>query len=328
MLLWLLLIPLFVVVYIRMQQRRRRLVAMYSSLGLAQVSGGRRVGLRRQVSPALYLVALTILCIALARPQSEVSLPRREGTVILAFDVSGSMAADDLQPTRLQAAQAAARDFVARQPSTVRIGVVTFSDGGFATQAPTNDPAPILQAIERLTIQRGTSLARGIEAALTAIVAGADQGPLSLSDRAQTPAPTPAPVPKGTVQSAAIVLLTDGENNQSPDPLVAAQAAADRGIRIYTVGVGSTAGATLNLDGFSVRTRLDEATLQQIAELTGGMYHNAQNEEDLRTVYDTLDPELVIKSEKIEITSLFAGAGIIVLMLGGTLSLLWLGRLP
>jgi len=135
-------------------------------------------------------------------------------------------------------------------------------------------------------------------------------------------------MPKGSNTSAIIVLLTDGENNQLPDPLVLAQTAADRGVRIYTVGVGSTEGATLNIDGFSVRSRLDEETLRQIAEITGGSYHNAQNEEELRAIYDKLSPQIVIRPQETEVTSLFAGAGVFVLLIGGALSLLWLGRLP
>jgi Ca-activated chloride channel family protein len=135
-------------------------------------------------------------------------------------------------------------------------------------------------------------------------------------------------VPKGTYTPAVIVLLTDGENNEAPDPLDAAQAAADRGVRIYTVGIGSEAGTTLHVEGFTVHTRLDEATLQQISQLTDGAYYNAENEEELRAIYENLNPELVIKPEKMEVTSIFAGAGILVLLLGGTYSLLWFSRLP
>jgi Ca-activated chloride channel family protein len=338
MLLWLLLVPLFVVVYIRMQQRRRRLAARYGHPGLVHDVTGRRLGVRRHIPSALFLVALTILIVALARPQTVLSLPRLEGTIILAFDVSRSMAADDLKPTRLQAAKTAARAFVQRQPPTVRIGVVSFSDGGYALQAPTNDQEAVLAAINRLPLQNGTSLAHGIEASLKALAVGtghaltpAEGGSKSLrlsSNGTQMPAPTPTPVPKGTFTSAAIVLLTDGENTQSPDPLAAARMAADRGVRIYTVGIGSTAGATLHIDGFTVRSRLDEHTLRQIAQLTGGAYYNAASTGDLRTIYATLDPQLMIKPQKTEVTSLFAGAGILVLMIGGTLSLLWLGRLP
>ena len=327
MLVWLGLVPLFVLAYIRMQQRRQRIAERYGSLGLMPAAG-RRLGVRRHIPPALFLVALTILIVALARPQAVVSLPRLEGTVILTFDVSGSMAADDLKPTRMEAAKAAARAFVQRQPSTVQIGVVSFSDAGFATHAPTNDQNAILAAINRLTPQRGTSLARGIEASLTVIAAGSGQAPPGSGNSTLPPGPTPAVVPPGTYTSATIVLLTDGENNAPPDPLAAAQAAADRDVRIYTVGVGSTAGATLHIDGFTVRSRLDEATLQRISQITGGAYYNAANEQHLHTIYDNLDTQLVIEPQKTEVTSLFAGASILVLMIGGTLSLLWFGRLP
>ena len=334
MLVWLSLIPLCVVVYIRMQQRRRRLAARYGNPGLVHEAMGRQLGARRHIPSALFLVALTILIVALARPQTVVSLPRLEGTIILAFDVSRSMAADDLKPTRLQAAKTAARAFVQRQPSTVQIGVVSFSDGGVALQASTNDQDAVLAAINRLSLHSGTSLARGIEASLKAIAAGADhaltpaEGGSKSLRLSSNHAPTPTPVPKGTYTSAAIVLLTDGENTQSPDPLAAAQTAAARGVRIYTVGIGSTAGATLHIAGFTVRSRLDEQALRQIAQLTRGAYFNATNAGELRTIYAHLDPQLVIKPQKTEVTSLFAGAGILVLMIGGTLSLRWLGRVP
>jgi Ca-activated chloride channel family protein len=328
MLLLLLLLPLFVWLYLRMQQRRRRLAASYGAFGLLQGTAGHGLGLRRYIPPALFLAGLTILLIALARPQTVVSLPRIEGTVILGFDISGSMAADDLKPTRMEAAKAAARAFVQHQPSTVQIGIVAFSDGGFAVQAPTNDQEAILATINRLTPQRGTSVGQGILASLNTIAANAEQASPLDSNLTPTPSPTPTPVPKGTYTPAVIVLLTDGENNEAPDPLDAAQAAADRGVRIYTVGIGSEAGTTLHVEGFTVHTRLDEATLQQISQLTDGAYYNAENEEELRAIYENLNPELVIKPEKMEVTSIFAGAGILVLLLGGTYSLLWFSRLP
>ncbi|HKP54329.1 MAG TPA: VWA domain-containing protein [Chloroflexia bacterium] len=328
MLLLLLLMPLLVVMYVQMQQRRRRLAATFGNSGTVQGAGGRKTGARRHIPSVLFLVALMVLIVALARPQTVVGLPRVEGTIILAFDVSGSMAADDLKPTRMEAAKTAAREFVERQPSSVQIGVVSFSNAGFTTQPPTDDQAAILAAINRLTVQSGTSLAQGIVASLNIIAAGTDP-PLTLSNRNQSEtATTPTPVPDGEYKSAVIVLLTDGENNMSPDPLEVAQTAEDRGVRIHTVGLGSTEGATLNLDGFTIRSRLDEETLQQISELTGGTYYNAENEEELRTIYDSINPQLVIKPQKTEVTSLFAGAGLLILMLGGTLSLLWLSRLP
>jgi Ca-activated chloride channel family protein len=324
----LLLIPAMVVAYVGMQRRRQLMSARFGNAGLVQGAAGRGLGVRRHIPPALFLIALTILITALARPQTMVSLPRLEGTIILAFDVSGSMAADDLEPTRMEAAKTAAREFVKRQPPSVQVGVVSFSDGGFMTQPPTNDQDAVFAAITRLTVQRGTSLSRGIESSLNVIAAGTNpELTLSIS-RDDSPTPTPTLVPKGTYIPAAIVLLTDGENTQLPDPLAAAQVAADRGVRIYTVGVGSAEGAILNLEGFTVRSRLDEATLQQISEMTGGTYHNAQDEEDLQAIYNNLNPQLVIKPQTTEVTSLFAGAGILVLMLGGLLSLLWLGRMP
>jgi len=336
MLLFLLLIPLCVGLYIRLQRQRRRLAARYGSLGLVQASAGRPLGLRRHIPPALFLVGLTILLTALARPQAVVSLPREEGTVILAFDVSGSMAADDLKPTRIEAAKAAAQDFVQRQPPSVQIGVVAFSDNGFTVQAPTNDQGAILASINRLTPQRGTSVGQGILASLKTIAAGTERGPQgetngeppSLSNLTPVPTPTPTPVPKGTYTSAVIVLLTDGENNERPDPLAVAQTAADRGVRIYTVGIGSATGTTLHINGFTVHTELDEVMLQRISQLTEGAYYNAENQQDLRAIYENLDPQLVIKPQKMEVTSIFAGASILVLLIGGTCSLLWFSRLP
>jgi Ca-activated chloride channel family protein len=275
------------------------------------------------------LLSLTILIVALARPQTVVGLPRIEGTVILAFDVSGSMAADDLEPTRMEAAKAAARDFVQRQPPSILIGVVAFSDSGFAVQPPSNDQAAILATINRLTPQRSTSLANGILVSLNTIaVAGTDQSPRLLSNLTPAPTATPTPVPAGMHAPAVIVLLTDGENTAPPDPLAAAQTAAERGVRIYTVGIGSAEGATLHIEGFTIHSQLDQATLEQIAFITDGAYYGADNEQDLHTIYENINPQLVIKSEEMEVTSIFAGAGILVLLIGGALSLLWFSRLP
>jgi Ca-activated chloride channel family protein len=276
-----------------------------------------------------------VLVVSLARPQSVLSLPREEGTVILAFDVSGSMAATDLQPTRMAAAKAAAEAFVAQQPSSVVIGIVAFSDSGLAVQAPTNDQGAVLAAISRLAPERGTSLGEGILASLEAIAL--EESPPATDyysirspspSPSPSPTPTPTPVPAGTHTSAVIVLLTDGENNEAPDPAVAAQAAADRGIRIFTVGLGSPAGTTVNLDGFQVHTQLNEPLLQQIASVTDGAYYRAEDAQQLRSIYAGLDTRLVVEPEKIEITGLFAGAGILLLAAGGVASLVWLGRLP
>jgi Ca-activated chloride channel homolog len=332
-LLLLLLIPLGVVWYIRVQRKRRRVAAAYGSFGLSQQAAGKRSGMRRHLPIILFLIGLTILIVAVARPQTEISLPRIEGNVILAFDVSGSMAADDLQPTRMEAAKAAARDFIEQQPPSVQIGVVSFSESGFSVQAPTDDQGAVLAAINRLAPQRGTSLGYGILTSLNAIAAAeAPEKPRFYSNVTPTPAgepaPTPTPVPPGTHTSAVIVLLTDGENNTSPDPLEAAQTAADRGVRVYTIGIGSTAGSLLHIEGLTIRSRLNEELLQQIAQITEGVYYNATNEQDLQAIYHNLNPQLVIKPEKTEVTALLAGVGIVVLLIGGIVSLVWFSRLP
>ena len=314
--------------YLLLQRRRRRIAASYGSLGVVRGPSGKAPGFIRHIPTTLFLAGLAILTLTLARPQAVVSLPRVEGTVILAFDVSGSMAATDFKPTRMDAAKAAAQDFIQHQPPGVVIGVVAFSDSGFSVQPPTNDRDALLAAIKRLSPQHGTAVARGIEGSLNAIAANNQEGPLTYSNISPTLQPTPTPLPKGTFASAVVVLLSDGENNEAPDPLAAAQVAADRGVRIYTVGIGSAAGTDVHINGFTVHTALDEATLKQISQITGGTYFNAQNAQDLLKIYDNLSSSLIIKPEKTEITSLFAGASIFIFLLGGVLSLTWFSRLP
>jgi Ca-activated chloride channel family protein len=331
MLLLILAIPLGAAGYLALERRRRRRVAAYGiTPGPASPwVSNRLAALRRRIASAFILVGLAMLVIAMARPQSVVSVPRVEGTVILAFDVSGSMAADDLKPTRMEAAKAAARAFVERQPTSILIGVVAFSDSGFSIQVPTSDQAQVLGAIERLAPERGTSLGRGILSSLTTIAAAeADPAAGYYTNRSPGPTPDPTPVPAGTHAPAAIVLLTDGENNQSPDPLEAAGVAADRGVRIFTVGIGSAAGTTLEVEGFMVHSRLDEPMLRQISEITGGAYYAATDPTELAAIYEGIDTRLIVKPEAMEVTSLFAGAGMLILLIGAVASLTWLGRLP
>ncbi len=327
-LLWsLLTIPLFVLLYLRMQQRRKQYVVRFGSLGLVQQATGRGVGSRRHVPALLFLAGLTILFFALGRPQMVIGLPKVEGIVILAFDVSGSMSADDFEPTRMEAAKVVARDFVARQPTTVRVGIVAFSDSGFSVQLPTNDQAAILASINRLQPQRGTSLANGIIVSLNTIANVTGQEP-TLGVNAESSTATPTPVSTSADNSAVIVLLTDGENNMDPDPLAAAQFAADRGVPIHTIAIGSVEGTILEVNGFTVHTKVDEATLQQIAEITDGLYFNAETEEDLRTIYEKIEPRFRISEEETEVTAVFAGLSILVLLIGGMLSLLWFSHVP
>lgn len=325
MLILLLLIPALVVLYLQMQRRRQQIFAS-STMRLTGQSVS-RLSARRHISPLFYLIALTILIIALARPEAVVGVPRIEGTVILAFDISASMAATDLEPTRLEAAKAAARAFVERQPPSVRIGLVAFSDTGLAVQVPTYNQDEILAAIRRLDPGRGTSLGNGMLVSLSVVDAKPEETNY-YSNLTPQPTPTPTPVPAGTYTSGVIVLLTDGENTEEPDPMEAAQIAADRGVRIYTIGIGSAAGTVLNIEGFNVFTQLNEPLLQAIAQLTNGVYFNAQSEDELLAIYDNLDREFVVRPEPMEITPIFAGVSILTLLIGGALSLFWFGRVP
>jgi Ca-activated chloride channel family protein len=332
MLVLLLAIPVGLGLYLMRERRRRTRMAELGALRSPSPDGagsGRGRLLRRRLPGALLLTGLTVLVLALARPQSVIGVPRFEGTVILAFDVSGSMAATDMEPSRMEASKAAARAFVARQPESILVGVVAFSDAGFSMLVPTADQAEVLAAIDRLGPERGTSVARGIATSLTAIAA-ADRDPEAgyYTNRSPDPDPLPPVVSPGTFASAAIVLLTDGENNQDPDPLLAAMAAAERGVRIFPVGLGTAEGATLEVEGFRVHSRLDEPSLRQIADVTDGEYYAAADPERLAAIYDDIETRFVIRPEATEVTSFFAGAGVIILVLGALVSMAWLGRAP
>ena len=322
MLLSLLLVPVLAGLYYWLLRRRERRTAASGPLGVLRSSGGRHLGRWRHLPPLLILMALTLLFIGLARPEMVVSLPRVQGTVILAFDVSNSMAADDLEPTRMEAAKAAARLFVENQPSTVDVGVVAFSNGGLVTQPPTDDQTALLQTIERLSPQGATSLGQGIFSSLNAIAGEAiaiDE--TTLEDGAELPR-------IGHYGSAVIVLLTDGENTEFQDPLEIAQLAAEAGVRIYPVGIGSAEGAILEVEGFQVLTQLNERMLQDIAQLTNGSYYYAKDEEALADIYKNIDLQLTVDGQEMEITALVAGFAALFLLAGGLLSLFWYGRMP
>jgi len=330
MLIMLIALPLLVILYLVFQRRRQQVIARYGNLsGLAATTQPRRLDIRRHVPPAFFLCSIGVMIVALARPQTQVSLPRLEGTVMLAFDVSGSMKADDIKPTRIDAARDAAKAFVQKQPVTVQVGVVAFSDSGISVQEPTSVRQDVLDALDRLTPQRGTSLASGILASINAIeVVEHPAPPKYYGNVTPQPTPSPTPMPQGQYSPAAIVLISDGENNENPDPMQAAQAAADRGIRIYTVGIGSPEGADLHIDGFIIHSQLDEDMLKGISDETGGTYYNAQTAQDLTKVYDDLGKTLIVKPEQTEVTSIFAGLSIVILILGGLFSIVWFSRLP
>jgi Ca-activated chloride channel family protein len=327
----LLAIPLGVAVYVTRERRRRaRVVAALGPLQRGAASGGgQRRQIRRTIPAALLVTGLTVLVVAMARPESVIGVPRFEGTVVLAFDVSGSMAATDMPPSRMEAAKAAARDFVSRQPKSIQIGVVAFSDAGFSVTVPTDDQSAVLAAIDRLGPERGTSVARGILSSMTAIAtASRDPEAGYYTNKSSDANQLPPILTPGMFAPAAIVLLSDGENNQQPDPVGAAQGAAERGIRIFTVGLGTEAGTTLEVEGFRVHSALDETALRQIADITDGTYYTAAQPDQLRSIYDDIETRFVIRPEATEITSFMAGAGLGLLALGGLASLLWFGRMP
>lgn len=329
MLVLLVLVPLGVAAHATLERRRARRVASFAGLGFTTPAGPRPSALRRRLPAALVILGVTAMLVALARPQAVVSLPVDEGTVVLVFDVSGSMAADDLKPSRMEAAKEAAKAFVEHQPGGVVIGVVAFSESGISAQVPTKDQGTVIAAINRLAPQRGTSVGQGILVALNAIaLAEGGDNPDYYSNRSPSPSPSLAPVPAGSHTEASIVLLSDGENTVNPAALPAAQAAADRGVRIYTVGVGTPGGADLKVEGFSVHTQLDVDALRQVADVTGGTYLAIDDAAGLTRVYDDLGSKLEVKPQKMEITSIVAGGSLVLLLLGGLSSLAWLGRLP
>lgn len=322
MLLSLLLVPLLVWWFFRFVAARRHKAPQWGTLGLLQTPDGRGTRRRRYGVPLFFLLGTIALLVGLARPQAELALPRIEGTVILAFDLSNSMTADDLEPTRLEAAKAAARAFVEQQPITIRIGVVAFGNGGVIVQPPTSDQTEVLTAIERLTPQGGTSLGQGIFAALNAIA----EEPLAIDE--EQLAADPLAIEIGPFPSAVMLLLSDGENNAPPDPLAVAQLAANAGVRLYTVGIGSREGAVIEVEGFRVLTQLNEGALQELAALTNGAYYYAEDAAALQEIYETIDLQLTVKGEAIEITAMLATVSFFFFLTGGLLAMFWLGRVP
>jgi Ca-activated chloride channel family protein len=329
--LWLLfLAPVLVLLYLWIQRRRRKYTVRYASLSLVRDAIAKGPGFRRHLPAILFLVGLTIALVATARPSATVTLPSQQGTVILAMDVSRSMQATDIKPSRLEAAKSAARTFVQNQPSGVYIGIVSFSNNAALVQAPTINREDVLAAINRLAPQSGTAIGQGIITSLNAIAEQSGAPPVETAPVPfGQPAPTPQPEPlaPGTFAPAVIVLLSDGQNNVSPAPLDIIDQAVNRGVRVFTVGLGTTNGATVGFMGRSVRVSLDENTLKQIAQQTVGRYYRADNETDLRNIYANLGTQLVFKHEQTELTAWFTGAAILLFLAGGIFSLFWFSRI-
>lgn len=326
-LLVLLLVPLLLAVYILMQRRRRRYALRYASVSLVREAVGPGPGIRRHIPPALFLLAVAAMGIALARPQMTLAVPQDSGTVILSVDVSGSMQATDVAPDRMEATKAAVRRFVEEQPRGVEIGLVSFTDSAALVQQPTSDKDDVLRAIDRLRPQAGTNIGGGLQAALDAIDAGVD-APSATATPSASPVPAVGGQPVEERPSATVVLISDGESNTGPDPLEVAEAAAAAGVRVYTVGIGTSQGVRLSIRGQTVLTRLDESTLRGMAEATGGRYLSAQDESQLMEVYDDLAREQSTEKEEVEVTFAAAAGALLLSLVGGGLSLLWFNRLP
>jgi len=336
--LWLLaLLPMLVGLYFWVLKRKRKTTVRLASINVARLAAGRGPGWRRHVPPLLLLLALAALLLAVARPTATLTLPLAERTIMLAMDVSGSMRAEDVKPNRLVASQEAAKAFVNNLPREVRVGVVSFAGTAAVVQAPTDSREDVLKAIDRFQLQRGTATGSGIILSLATLfpddgieiqhVTGQRNFPGSPAGSIAKKETKPfTPVPAGSYNSAAVIMLTDGQRTTGPDPLDAAKMAAERGIRVYTVGIGTTSGEIIGFEGWSMRVKLDEETLKNISVLTHGEYFYAGTAEDLKKVYESLSSRMVVERKETEITALFAALGALLAVVAATLSLWWFGR--
>lgn len=339
--LWLLLLmPLLVLLYVWLLRRRKKTVLRYASLSIVREAMGVRQGFKRHLPPLLFLLALGALVVASARPMAVISLPSQQETIILAMDVSGSMRATDVQPNRLVAAQNAAKAFIADLPRHVRVGIVAFAGTAQVVQPATLSREDLVVAIDKFQLQRATAIGSAIVVALAELFpdAGIDVGAMTygrerprgvpldkdLGSKDETKAFTP--VAPGSYGSAAIILLTDGQRTTGVDTLEAAKLAADRGVRVYTVGVGTVDGETIGFEGWSMRVRLDEETLKAVATRTEAEYFYAGTAEHLRKVYETLSSRLTLEKKETEISALLALAGALLALVSAGLSLAWFNR--
>lgn len=319
MLLSLAAVPALVAGYVWALRLRGRRAARLASEGLVATASPQRPR-RRHIPFAIFATALALACFALARPSADVALPVREATVILAFDVSNSMRAKDLEPTRIEAAKAAARAFVEQQPRSIRIGVVAFGDSAVTVLRPSDDKQEVIAAINRLSVSGGTSLGQGLFMSLRTIAGK----PLTI-DESQLDSDA-GTVAIGYLGSSAIVLLSDGENTTRPDPLKIAEVASTAGVRVHAIGLGTEQGTVVEVDGFNVATALDADLLTEIADVTDGTYHQAADAAALGDVYESIDLELKRVTKQREVTALFAAAAGLLLAVGAALSIVWLGR--
>lgn len=346
--LWFLLLgPAAVGAYVALLRRRRKFAVRYSNLALVQQALGPGARLRPHVPPLLLLAALLIAIVAAARPVAKITLPSEQRTVILAMDVSLSMRATDVAPTRMVASQIAAKAFVLDQPEDVRIGIVTFAAAASLVQKPTRDRDELIAAIDRFKMQVHTAIGSGLLLALATMFPDDDidlehiapaGSPRESSRRlpskdpgakaaAKKPKAEFQPVAPGSNHSNAIILLTDGRRTIGPDALDAARAAAARGVRVYTVGFGSHGGGPTLIDGYSIYMQFDEELLKGIAGITKGEYFHAGSAAELKRIYQELNARYVLESRTTEISAVLAGLAAAVVVVACGLSVYWFGRL-
>ena len=339
-LLWLLLlVPLLVLLYLWLLRRKKKTVVRYASLSLIKEAMGAGQSIRRHIPPALFLLSVAVMLLAASRPLAVISLPILQETIMLAMDVSGSMRATDVKPNRLVAAQDAAKAFLTQVPRDVKVGIVAFAGSAQLVQVPTVNREDLVAAIDRFQMQRGTAIGNGLVLSLAtifpdagidlnAMMNGRDRQRGTAIDQSPTAAPKQfTPVAPGSYGSAAIILLTDGQRTTGVDAMEAAKLAADRGIRVYTVGIGTVGGETVGFDGWSMHVRLDEETLKAIAGKTQGEYFYAGTAENLKHVYEKLGSRIMVEKKETEISGLLALLAAVLAMTSAGLSLLWFNRI-
>lgn len=342
-LLWLLLLlPLLVLLYVWLLRRRRQSALRFASLSIVREAMGKGLQWRRHLPPLLLLLALAALLLASARPIATITLPSTQQTIILAMDVSGSMRATDVQPNRLVASQNAAKAFLAELPRHVKVGIVAFAGTAQVVQPVTLSREDLNAAIDKFQMQRATAIGSAIVVALSelfpgqvdlaSVTYGRSGDPFAPQGRAiDQPAAGGGqkpfePVPPGSYGSAAIILLTDGQRTTGVDTEEATQMAAERGVRVYTVGVGTVDGEVIGFEGWSMRVRLDEQTLKSIARETKGEYFYAGTAENLKQVYQSLSSRLTVEKQETELSGLLALAAALLVLLSAGLSLFWFHR--
>ena len=342
--LWLLLLmPLLVLLYAWLLRRKKKIALRYASLSIVKEAMGTGRNVRRHIPPFLFLLAMACMLVAAARPFAVVMLPSQQETIILAMDVSGSMRATDVKPNRLVASQNAAKAFLAELPRQVKVGIVAFAGSASVVQAATTSREDLVAAIDRFQMQRATAIGSAIVVSLAELFpdAGIDLADMGTGRNRQMGASLDkpsagkdgkdkkdfVPVAPGSYSSGAIILLTDGQRTTGVDTMEAAKLAADRGVRIYTVGIGTVDGETIGFEGWSMRVRLDEETLKSVATKTNGEYFYAGNAADLQKVYEKLSSRLTVEKKETEISGLLALAAAALSLISAALSLLWFNRI-